>query len=481
MLGTWNTSTARLALLFLIAAGAAGCSGEDRSTDQRSTPPIPERLAEMDRDLVEHIEQRVSAVREETGNADRWLQLGLLYEAHEVYGPALECYERAVELDPDQPRAWYHLALMQSETGDPASGIVSLERVSELEASYVPALWRRGFLLLESGRLDEAESTLLEARRIAPRDAAAQSGLARVALQRGDAEEAVRILEALLADGARQPYLHHLLGSAYRQLSQWDRAELELIRGRNSKAVWPDPWGHEALGHRVEFYVLLKEAKGASDSGRSEAAISIMEDLLRKRPDDRRTLAGLGRAYLRVGRAEDGLRLLHRMLELYPDHFEVELNMAAAYEHLGDLEQALTHVDRSIELNPAFAPTYRRRGTILGRQRRFQQAAVEFERAVRFAPDDAVAWTSLGDCWVQLGQWGPAVASLESALRLVPQDAKTLTKLGFARMQLGDFQGAETVLLEANRLSPEGSKAARLMLEQIRQRTSAEPETRARR
>lgn len=145
----------------------------------------------MDRDLVEHIEQRVSAVREETGNAERWLQLGLLYEAHEVYGPALECYERAVELDPDQPRAWYHLALMQSETGDPASGIVSLERVSELEASYVPALWRRGFLLLESGRLDEAESTLLEARRIAPRDAAARSGLARVALQRGDAEEAV--------------------------------------------------------------------------------------------------------------------------------------------------------------------------------------------------------------------------------------------------------------------------------------------------
>ena len=67
LLGTWNTSTARLALLFLIAAGAAGCSGKDRSSDPASPPPVPERLAQMDRDLVEHIDQRLSAVREEPG------------------------------------------------------------------------------------------------------------------------------------------------------------------------------------------------------------------------------------------------------------------------------------------------------------------------------------------------------------------------------------------------------------------------------
>ena len=466
-----------LAPLLLLATVAAGCSGEGGSTEPAPTLPVPQRLAEMDRDLVEHIEQRLSALREETGNADHWLQLGLLYEAHEVYEPALECYERAVELDPDQPRAWYHLALMQNETGDLASGIVSLERVSGLEPSYAPALWRRGLLLLELGRLDEAESNFLEARRVAPRAAAAHSGLARVALQRGDAEEAVRILEALLADGARQPYLHYLLGSAYRQLSQWERAEIELMRGRDSQAVWPDPWGHEAMAHRVEFYVLLEGAKEAIERGQSEVAISVMEDLLRKKPDDRRTLSGLGRAYLRVGRTEEGLRLLHRMLELYPDHFEVELNLAGAYEYLGDLEQALAHVTRCIELNPAFAPAHRRRGTILGRQRRLQEAAVEFEQAVRLAPDDLVAWISLGDCRVQLRQWGLAAASLENALRLSPQDAKALAKLGLARMQLGDFQAAEAALLQAIRLSPESAEAARLMLEQIRRRRSGESES----
>jgi len=386
-------------LLLLLATVAAGCSGEGGSTEPAPTLPVPPRLAEMDRDLAEHIERRLAAVREETGNADRWLQLGLLYEAHEVYEPARACYERVVELDPNQARAWYHLALMQNETGDLASGIVSLERVSRLEPNYAPALWQRGLLLLELGRPDEAESNFLEARRIAPRDPAAHSGLARVALQRGDPEEAVRILEALLAGGASQPYLHYLLGSAYRQLSQWERAEIELMLGRDSQAIWPDPWGHEAMAHRVEFYTLLEDAKGASDRGQPEVAISVMEDLLRKKPNDRRTLSGLGRAYLRVGRAEDGLRLLHRMLELYPDHFEVELNLAAAYEHLGDLEQALTHVDRCIELNPAFAPSYRRKGTILGRQRRLQEAAVEFEQAVRLAPDDLVAWISTPCGW----------------------------------------------------------------------------------
>ena len=448
-----------------------GCA----APEQPAGPPVPERLAEMDGDLAAHIEQRASAVREEPGNADRWLQLGLLYEAHEVYEPALECYRRVVELDHDQARAWYHLALMQNEAGDLESAIESLQRVGGLEASYAPAWWQRGLLLLDLGRLDEAEAAFIEARRVAPRDAAAAAGLARVALQRGEAEEAVRILEALLTGGARQTYLHHLLGSAYRQLQQWDLAEAHLTRGREGQAVWSDPWGHEALAHRIEFYGLLEDATGASDSGRSEAAIPVMEELLRKRPEDRRTLSSLSRAYLRVGRIDDGLQLLNRMLELYPDHFEAELNLAAAHEYLGDLEQALAHVDRSIELNPEYAPTYRRRGSILGRQGRLEDAAVEYERAVRLAPNDRLAWKSLGDCRVRLAQWDAAATSLEAALRLAPEDAKTLSKLGFARLQLGDLRGAEAVLLQAIRFAPDDSQAARLMLQQIRRTSPAAP------
>jgi pentatricopeptide repeat protein len=470
----WNRTTAQLVLVFLVAAGVAGCNDEGRPVDSITAPPVPARLAEMDADLIEQIERRVSAVREAPDDAERWGLLGLLYEAHEIYEPALECYERAAALNPEHPRAWYHLALMQNEVGDLASAIVSLERVNELEASYVPAWWQRGRLFLELGRLDEAESAFLEARDIAPRAGAPQAGLARVALQRGDAEEAVRILEALIAGGEDKTYLHHLLGSAYRQLQQWERAEIELMKGREGREVWPDPWGHEAMAHRVEFYGLLDDATGFSDSGQSEAAIPVMEDLLRKKPEDRRTIASLARAYLRVGRTEDGMRMLNRMLELYPDHFETGMNMAAAYEYLGDLDQAMTHVNRSIELNPNYAPTHRRRGSILSRQGLFKLAAAEYEQAVRLAPNDQVAWRSLGDCHVQLGQWAAAATSLGNSLRLEPEDAKTLSKLGFARMQLGDFRGAEAALQQAIRLSPEDGQAARLLLEQIRQLSPGE-------
>lgn len=461
----------QLALLFTIAMLLVGCAGEDGAIEPAAGLPIPARLTEMDPDLARRVELLLTAVREQPGDVGRWMNLGLLYEAHEVYAPALACYARAVELDPDQPRAWYHLALMQYESGDIEAAIGTLERVVALEPNYAPGWWKRGWLLLEVGRLDDAEGALDQALEVSPGDVAAQAGLARVALLRGEARQAVTILEGLLAGGARQKYLHHLLGGAYRQLEQWDRAEIELTKGRESQAIWPDPWGHEAMGHRLEYYTLLSDATGASDGGQPEVAIPIMEGLLAKKPDDRRTLSNLSRAYLRVGRTQDGMRLLQRMQELYPDHFEVELNLAAAYEFLGDLDRALGHADRSIELNPDYAPPHRRKGSILKRRRSFDAAANEYEQAVRLAPHDRSAWKSLGDCRLQLRQWGAAAASLEQAMRLDPQDADVLSKLGFARLELGDLSGAESVLVEAVRLQPDGAQAARMMLEQIRQQS----------
>ncbi|NIL99955.1 MAG: tetratricopeptide repeat protein [Acidobacteria bacterium] len=470
----------RLLSLSILTLGLLACAAAPEPLDAPVGLPVPDRLKEMDPDLVDRIEQRLAALRRQPQGPGNWMGLGLLYEAHEIYEPALECYARAVELDPEQPRAWYHLALMQNEAGDLESAVGSLMRVGDLETGYAPARWRRGFLLLELGRLDEADGAFREALEVAPRDVAAQAGLARVALNRGEPAEAARILEELLAAGARHAYLHHLLGEAYRQLGQWERAEIELMKGRESQAVWHDPWALEALNHRIEYYTLLTAAGGTSDGGQPDAAIPVLEQLLRKKPDDRRTLSSLSRAYLRTGRTDDALALLDRMRELYPDHFEAELNLAGAHEFLGDLDRALGHADRAIELNPDYAASYRRRASILQRQRRLDAAADAYDRAVRLAPNDRAAWRALGDCRLQLRQWEAAAAGLEHARRLDPEDAEVLSKLGFARMELGDLEGAEAVLLQAVSLAPEDARAANLMLARIRQQLprKSEPDDR---
>jgi Flp pilus assembly protein TadD len=291
-------------------------------------------------------------------------------------------------------------------------------------------------------------------------------------LDRGDAEQAARILEEAVAARPGSSHLHHLLGIAYRRLNRWDEAEIELLRGRDSAPMWPDPWGLEPTSRRVEFYTRLDDAKFAYDRGRMDLAVPAMEDLLASKPDDRRALSALGRAYLSVGRTEDGFRLLRRMHDLYPDHHEVHLNLASAYEYSGELETALKHANRSIELHPAFAPAHKRKGIILGRQRHFVEAADEFETAVQLAPDDPDALTWLGESRVQLGQWAAAAESLEQATRLAPQNANAWLKLGVARVWLGEFDAARESLERAARMSPESARIARPMLDQLQQMRS---------
>ena len=452
-----------------VALFVFGCAETATVEETSIEPPLPDRMESMDSVLVEHIERRVSAVKDAPEESRAWMQLGLLYEAHEIYELANLCYEQASQLDPQSQTAWYHLALMQHQTGAVESAVESLIQVRELGANYAPASWRRGSMLLELGRIDDAEAAFQEALELAPQDAAARTGLARVALRRSEPEKAVEILETLLKEKPGRAYLHHLLGSAYRMLEQWDRAEYELVKGRNSREVWTDPWGHEAMTHRVEFYVLLKQANAASDRGMSASAIATMEQLLEKKPEDRRTLTGLSRAYLRAGREQEARALADRLLKLYPDHFEVQLLLASIEEHLGKLDQALGYVDRSIALNAEYAPTHRRRATILARQRRFTEAAAGFQQAVRLAPEDAVAWGALGDTMVQLRRWEDAAFSFVRVLRLQPEDATAMLKLGFAQMQLGDLEGARSMLMRAEQSSPESAATAAMMLNQIEQ------------
>ena len=86
--------------------------------------------------------------------------------------------EQAIALQADNPRWWYHLAALRRNTGDQDGALAALDRVTELDATYVPAHWQRGFHLLELGRSVEAESSFRRAIELNPADPTGSVGLA---------------------------------------------------------------------------------------------------------------------------------------------------------------------------------------------------------------------------------------------------------------------------------------------------------------
>jgi tetratricopeptide (TPR) repeat protein len=77
----------------------------------------------------------------------------------EDFDGALFYFQKATELDPTNPRAWYHLAFAEGKNGHTKSKLACYRKAVELDPDFAPAHYYLGFSLLmagdRSGAVDE--------------------------------------------------------------------------------------------------------------------------------------------------------------------------------------------------------------------------------------------------------------------------------------------------------------------------------------
>ncbi len=76
---------------------------------------------------------------------------------------ALQRYEKAVSLSPNDYRLWMELGRVRGQTGDTAGGERALRRAIELAPHYALPRWHLGNMLLREGRWDDAFAELRHA------------------------------------------------------------------------------------------------------------------------------------------------------------------------------------------------------------------------------------------------------------------------------------------------------------------------------
>ena len=126
-------------------------------------------------------------------------------------------------------------------------------------------------------------------------------------LQRNETERAAGLLERLVASGAGDPYTLQLLGTAYRRLGRAEEAASALGVGATGEAQWSDPWTDEMLAFRRGYAALLRDSTAYVVAGQFPAAIRILEQLRRDKPNDVVLMAHLGQVYVAAGREADGV------------------------------------------------------------------------------------------------------------------------------------------------------------------------------
>jgi tetratricopeptide (TPR) repeat protein len=170
---------------------------------------------------------------------------------------------------------------------------------------------------------------------------------------------------------------------------------------------------------RVE--VILTEVQLLTDANRSEEALAVVSDGLKKFPDDPDLLYGEGMTAEKLNRLDLMESSLRTLMRLHPDN-------AQAYNALG-----YSWADRNVHLN---------------------EALDLIEKALALSPDDASIIDSLG--WVQY-RLGNNQASLDNLMKayLLRGDAEIAVHLGEVLWVSGRHSDAERYWKEAEHKEPD--------------------------
>jgi len=440
---------------------ALGCSLAACNPGGAVPPPVETSFADADTQVVEQLTDLLAAARKEPSSARARAVLGMAYEMSGRLQAAHESYAQAAVLDPSEPRWSYFEALTRSELGDLESALATLDRVLAIDDTYALAHLYRGQWLLDLGRVEEAGKVYTRAAELAPNQPAPRIGNAKVHLRSGRPKEALQILERLFQMYPNHPSLNQLMGQAYRELGDMEKARSAFARAKPGEQVhWSDPWFNERFDYQVGFGAGLMRAFDLMEKGKIAEAVELMEQLRTQRPDDRQLLNNLSVAYRNLRQPDRAFEVLRDGLERHPQYHPFHLNISADYQRMGDIDQALWHLDRVIEISPTFVPGWERIGSVQLSRGKLPEALAAFEKAARYKPDSQTYHLYCGAILGQLKRWEESVVRLQRAFEIDPNNPVVLIALGRVQAELGQFEDARASLGGARSISPDSRNLA---------------------
>ena len=459
-----------LAVIAVAVIATAGKVAISRLRQPEPPPPLSQ-LGTVAPEIEDVIQRERDSIVQDPADAARWSRFAMACQANGLVGAARDAYTTATQLDSSNAKWWFLLASVQGRLGNVDEAVRDMRRAIDIDPRYAPAFWRLGLWLLDQNQIDAAQQAFQRATEINASDRGGWIGLARVALQRGDAARATGVLERLTASNAGDAYTSQLLGTAYRRLGRTDEAAAALAAGAKGEPQWHDPWTDEMLAFRRGYAALLKDATAYIVAGQFEPAIRILEQLRQDRPNDIVLLAHLGQVYVASGNDNNGVALLERVVAAEPERFEALVDLATGYMHQENLEKARETVGRALSINASYAPAHETLGLILWRDGNPAAAIGAFEDAVRRDPRNARALVWMGMTYTNMEKPAEAVTAFQRATKIDPTNVDAWIGIANAEINRHDMNAADSAVQQAERLQPD-RPAVKQTVERLR---SAQP------
>lgn len=279
---------------------------------------------------------------------------------------------------------------------------------------------RRGYELLQQGRLEAAEGELRRVVRQAPNEPLALAVLGMVLAQRSRLEEAAEFLQRALALDVTDTGTRYNLATVLARMGRTAEARQHLERVLRQK---PD---HQQAARLLESLKISDGYETALQhyrAGRYQESQAALERLGAAGNREPRVLSLLAWCHHRQGRREPALDAIRRAIAAAPGEATWYAHGAQILFENHDVQGAYRMALEALALDPRAAAALKLRGRIELERGAARQALEAFAQAVQADPADPEAQLWLGAAYKALRRYPEAAATFERGLAKFPDYA----------------------------------------------------------
>lgn len=310
------------------------------------------------------------------------------------YDQAAQLFSQAIQADPNDYAAHFHLALAYSLLGKVAEAIPEYQKSLDLKPGLYQAELNLGILLVREKRAKEAVPHLDAAMQSKPKEFRPQWYLAEALLESGEAAQA----EA-----------HYQIAAEMDPKSA--AAQLGLGRAQARQNRLPEAAGHFRTAAELDpnFNDALLELAGLYEQNHQpEEAISLYQ----KFPANVAAEERLGELLIETKRYADAIPCLEKAVarDATPAN---RLALATAYQMNHEPEKGLAQLAQAVAAAPESFDLHMRYGRELRDTRQFLPAANQFAVAAKLKSDSREAWNEMAAVLNSAEQYPQALAALD--------------------------------------------------------------------
>lgn len=384
--------------------------------------------------------------------------LGQTYDQLKDNKNALDAYQKAFDLEPDNLDVERALAQAQLNNGQEDAALKSFKDVAAGDSSDPQALLRIAEIERKQGKYEDALTTLKKAKDLVSDSLEINFNEALTYDALGQYDQAAQILEKLVSDSEhvtgqytegeknnRAIFLERL-ANIYRE-----QAKTDLAVGAYQKMA--DMGGDYTLrGYQniVDAYRDAHEYDKATAAARDAVAKTTKD-----KDSNRDATLMLASQLADTGHADEGVDMAKGLLNnaAPADQRMINLRLAEIYTRLKRWKDAGDAIDKADALSTKPDDkiyVYFLRGALEERQKHYDESEVQFRKLLAIDPNNALTLNYLGYMLADRGvRLNEALTMIKKAVTLDPQNYAYLDSLGWAYYKLGQYAPAEENLTKA--------------------------------